>query len=76
MRAVTAFAVHTNSFEGVLPEGGLQAIRTMSAMFVHANRFAGTLPNRAVPGLGYFSVSNNDIEGKMSQTSCRRNSSN
>eukprot|EP00971_Amphidinium_carterae_P176524 3499889-Amphidinium_carterae.1 len=68
MRRVTTLAIYKNSFEGALPESGLQVMRIMSVLFVQENHFAGTLPNRAVVGLGALSVSNNDFEGKLSQT--------
>eukprot|EP00971_Amphidinium_carterae_P312230 6206029-Amphidinium_carterae.1 len=70
MSAVTHFAMSTNSFKGALPESGLQMMRTMTFLYVDVNRFAGTLPTTAVAGLGALSVTNNDFEGKMSQTQC------
>eukprot|EP00971_Amphidinium_carterae_P210517 4177238-Amphidinium_carterae.1 len=70
MTAIVVISICFNGLTGVLPESGLQAMRTMRALYAEANRFAGTLSNRAVAGLGHLSVSNNDLEGKMSQTQC------
>eukprot|EP00971_Amphidinium_carterae_P247662 4917884-Amphidinium_carterae.1 len=68
MTAIAYFNIGWNSLRGVLPESGLQAMRTMSLFWVEANRFAGTLPNKAFRGFGKLSVAYNDFEGKMSQT--------
>eukprot|EP00971_Amphidinium_carterae_P285264 5663064-Amphidinium_carterae.1 len=62
MSAVTSIAIASNSFEGVLPESGLQALRTMTDLFANKNRFAGTLPKRVVTGLEFLFVSDNDFE--------------
>eukprot|EP00971_Amphidinium_carterae_P143516 2843573-Amphidinium_carterae.1 len=68
MSAVMGFAIHSNSFEGVLPENGLQVMQTMSLFYAKENRFAGALPN--IAGLRALIVDKNDLEGKMSQTQC------
>eukprot|EP00971_Amphidinium_carterae_P337906 6474987-Amphidinium_carterae.1 len=46
MSAVTNFAVSTNSFEGALPESGLQVLRAVSIFYVYANNIKGTIPER------------------------------
>eukprot|EP00971_Amphidinium_carterae_P214025 4247464-Amphidinium_carterae.1 len=61
MSAVTGFGIQSNSFEGVLPENGLQVMRTMSVFYAKENRFAGALPN--IAGLRMLSVEQNDLEG-------------
>eukprot|EP00971_Amphidinium_carterae_P031803 626476-Amphidinium_carterae.1 len=70
MSAVEIFAIMTNSFEGALPESGLQAMRSMLVLYVYLNRFAGTLPSRAMAGIRSLLVSHNHFEGKVSQTQC------
>eukprot|EP00971_Amphidinium_carterae_P304619 6053421-Amphidinium_carterae.1 len=62
---MASFSIGCNGLRGMLPESGLQAMRTMSELFMQVSRFAGTLPNRAVAGLGALSVDRNDFEGKM-----------
>eukprot|EP00971_Amphidinium_carterae_P095832 1896545-Amphidinium_carterae.1 len=62
MSAVTTIAIGRNSFEGTLPERGLQVMRTMRTLIAPSNLFAGTLPNRAVAGLEVLSVGGNDFE--------------
>eukprot|EP00971_Amphidinium_carterae_P275463 5465671-Amphidinium_carterae.1 len=63
MRAALSFSIFENSFEGALPESGLQTLQTMSTLLVQENCFAGTLPNRAVAGLQVLGVGHNDFEG-------------
>eukprot|EP00971_Amphidinium_carterae_P133459 2643332-Amphidinium_carterae.1 len=44
MRAVHAFNVYTNGFEGALPEGGVRSMGAVTDFAIHTNRFKGALP--------------------------------
>eukprot|EP00971_Amphidinium_carterae_P192278 3815140-Amphidinium_carterae.1 len=67
MSAVILFQIFTNTFEGALPESGLQAMRAVWNLNFFNNGLTGTLPEiiRTMSTVWYFRVDVNSFEGAL-----------
>eukprot|EP00971_Amphidinium_carterae_P195020 3869978-Amphidinium_carterae.1 len=72
MSAVTVFAISTNTFEGALPESGVQVMRAVSIFHILENRFKGSiLPGsglRTMSAVTNFDISENNLEGALPES--------
>eukprot|EP00971_Amphidinium_carterae_P192890 3827738-Amphidinium_carterae.1 len=68
MTILYAFSTQSNDLTGVLPESGLEGMRSVQVFHAHRNRFAGTLPEdgfKALARVQVMAIDNNYLEGQM-----------
>eukprot|EP00971_Amphidinium_carterae_P263859 5234964-Amphidinium_carterae.1 len=69
MQAVTYFSIHTNSFTGSLPDGGMRTMRALRFLFTSENQLAGMLPEGiCVEAATRVFIDNNCFAGTVAES--------